>query len=290
MASVLETGIHIALPGFIVGHMLALGMRLTVGEIAAPLKRGRLVALALVANFVVCPVLAILAGRAISLAIPLDPGYVLALSILGGCAGSPMIPKWVSAARGDEAFGVGLMVLLMGATIAFVPLVMPRYIAGLTVDPVAVAKPLVLMIVLPFAAGLLLKARAPRVAAKVEHPLEKLSMVCLVALMAFILALHGRSVLGAVGTGAIAAWILFQGTTLASGYLLGGPGAATRRTLAVGSAQRNIEVAFLVAAALGEPKALVMGVIAAIAGLVFLLIAVMGLGRSAKGRGGGGES
>jgi predicted Na+-dependent transporter len=38
--------------GFVVGHLLALGMRLTVQELITPLRRLRLVVLALVANFV----------------------------------------------------------------------------------------------------------------------------------------------------------------------------------------------------------------------------------------------
>jgi BASS family bile acid:Na+ symporter len=272
MEHTLEVGIKISLAGFIVGHMLALGMRLSLGEIAAPLRRGRLVAIALFLNFVLCPVFAYLAARVVSLAIPLEPGYVVGLSILGGAAGSPLLPNWAKLAKGDEAFGVGLMVLLMGVTIVYVPAVLPRFVPGLTVDPLEVAKPLVIMIVLPFAAGLAAKARLGRFAEKAEPHLERLSLLALFLLMGFVLALHGRDVLGAVGTGAIAAWVLFQGATLATGHLLGGPGQGTRRVLALGSGQRNIEVGFLVAAtSVGDPKALVMLVVAALVGFVVLL-------------------
>ena len=60
--------------GFVVGHLLALGMRLTVQEIIAPLRRRRLVGIALVVNFVLGPVFAYLSAQLISLVIPLEHG------------------------------------------------------------------------------------------------------------------------------------------------------------------------------------------------------------------------
>src|SRR5215475_15830413 len=91
--------------GFVVGHLLALGMRLTVQEIIAPLRRPRLVVLALVANFVLGPVFAYLSAQLISVVIPLERGYVIGLMIIGSAAVSPMLPKWVKLAKGDLGFG-----------------------------------------------------------------------------------------------------------------------------------------------------------------------------------------
>jgi hypothetical protein len=54
-----------AIIGFVVGHLFALGMRLTVQEIIAPLRR-RLVVLAVVANFVLGPIFAYLSAQLIS--------------------------------------------------------------------------------------------------------------------------------------------------------------------------------------------------------------------------------
>ncbi len=53
---------------FVVGSMLATGLSLTVAEIVAPLKNVRLVILALLANFVLVPLLAF----AIVRLLPLD--------------------------------------------------------------------------------------------------------------------------------------------------------------------------------------------------------------------------
>jgi predicted Na+-dependent transporter len=65
--------------GFVIGHMLALGMRLTVQEIIDPPCRLRLALLALVANFVLGPVFAYLSAQLISVVIPLEQGYVISL-------------------------------------------------------------------------------------------------------------------------------------------------------------------------------------------------------------------
>jgi bile acid:Na+ symporter, BASS family len=81
-----------AIIGFVVGHLLALGMRLTVHELIAPLRRRRLVLLALMAKFVLGPIFAYLSAQLISLVIPLEQGYVIGLMIIGSAAGSPMLP------------------------------------------------------------------------------------------------------------------------------------------------------------------------------------------------------
>jgi predicted Na+-dependent transporter len=254
--------------GFVVGHLLALGMRLTVQEILEPLRRRRLVGLALVANFILGPIFAYLSAQLISLVIPLEHGYVIGLMIIGSAAGSPILPKWVKLAKGDLGFGVALMVLLMGVTIFYLPLVLPRLISGVDVEPWSVAQPLIMMILVPFIVGLLLKSRYPGVAAKLEPPLDRFSSVCLIVVIVAVVALYRESLVSAVGEGAMGACLLFLALSMAAGYLLGGPDVGTRRVLALGSGQRNIEAVLLVAStSVADPK-----VIAVIAALVILIV------------------
>jgi predicted Na+-dependent transporter len=258
--------------GFVVGHLLALGMRLTVQEISAPLRRPRLVALALVANFVLAPVFAYLSAQLISLVIPLEHGYVLGLMIVGSAAGSPMLPKWVKLAKGDLGFGVALMVLLMGTTIFYLPLVLPWLISGVDVEAWSVAQPLIMMILVPFIVGLLVKGRYPRIAARLEPPLDHFSSACLIVVLVAVVALYRESLISAVGEGAIGACMLFLALSMAAGYLLGGPDVGTRRVLALGSGQRNIEAVLLIAStSVADPQVLVMAVIAALVIIIMLL-------------------
>jgi bile acid:Na+ symporter, BASS family len=268
---ILRLLVKVSIIGFVVGHLLALGMRLTVEEITAPLRR-RLVVLALMANFVLGPIFAYLSAQLVSLVIPLEHGYVIGLMIIGGAAGSPMLPKWVKLANGDLGFGVALMVLLMGATIFYLPLVLPRLISGVDVEAWRVAQPLSMMIMLPCAVGLLLKGCYPRIAARLEPLLDRFSSACLIVVIVAVVTLYRESLISAVGEGAIGACMLFVALSMAAGYLLGGPGVGTRRVLALGSGQRNMEAVLLMAStSVADPKVMVMAVIAALVTFIMLL-------------------
>jgi predicted Na+-dependent transporter len=280
VTQILRLLVKVSIIGFVVGHLLALGMRLTVQEILEPLRRRRLVVLALVANFVLGPIFAYLSAQLISVVIPLEQGYVIGLMIIGSAAGSPMLPKWVKLAKGDLGFGVALMVLLMGASIFYLPLVLPRLISGVDVEPWRVAQPLIMMILVPFIVGLLLKGRYPRLAARLEPPLDRFSSACLMVVIVAVVALYWESLVGAVGEGAIAACMLFVALLMAAGYLLGGPDVGTRRVLALGSGQRNMEAVFLIAStSVADPKVMVITVIAALVVLIVLLGTAAAFGR-----------
>jgi len=266
--------------GFVVGHLLALGMRLTVREITAPLRRGRLLVLALLTNFVLGPLFAYLSARLISRLIPLEQGYVTGLLIIGAAAGSPILPKWVKLAKGELGSGVAIMVLLMGTSIIYLPLVLPLLISEVDVGARRVAQPLILMILVPFVVGLWLKGFYPRLAARLEPPLDRFSSVCLVVLIVAVVVLYRESLVTAVGEGAIAACLLFLALTMAAGYLLGGPDGATRRVLALASGQRNMEAVFLVASAsVADPNVIVMSVIGALVVFIVLIGTAIVFGR-----------
>ena len=104
--------VPIAMLAFVVSSMLAVGLSLTIGQIVAPLRNIKLVSLALLANFVLMP----LAALAIASALNLDEPLGIALILLGTAAGAPFLPKLAGLARGNLAFAVGLMVLLMVLT------------------------------------------------------------------------------------------------------------------------------------------------------------------------------
>ena len=140
---------------FILTSMLAMGMSLTVKQIVAPLRNVKVVLLALLANFVLVPALAYV----LTLVIPLDEGLATGLIISGAAAGAPFLPKLVQLAKGNAAFSVGLMTLLMVVTVIYLPIVLPILLPGASVSPWDIAKSLILMMLLPLAIGLFIKAR-----------------------------------------------------------------------------------------------------------------------------------
>ncbi len=106
---------------FVLTSMFGTGLSLTIGQILDPLKDWKLVLLALVANFVIVPALAYV----IALLLDLSDGLRAGLIILAACAGAPFLPKLAAIAKGNLAFSVGLMVLLMVVTVGFAPIALP---------------------------------------------------------------------------------------------------------------------------------------------------------------------
>ena len=58
------------------------------------------------------------------------------------------LPKLAELAKGNLAFAVGVMVLLMVMTVGYLPIVLPLLLPGVTVDPWQIARSLVLLMLL----------------------------------------------------------------------------------------------------------------------------------------------
>jgi BASS family bile acid:Na+ symporter len=264
----LSKAVTVAMLSFVVSSMLAMGAALTVSQIFDPLRNARLVVLALVANFVLMPLGAFALAKVLWLDEPLGVGLLL----LGCAAGAPFLPKLAQLAKGNLPFGVGAMVLLMVITVAYLPIVLPLLLPGVTVNPVKIAQSLVLLMLLPLAIGLFVKARYDATAARVKPALDWLSNVSLILLMVLITVVNFDKVLQVFGTRGILAGLLFIALGFCIGWLLGGPGKDTRTVLALATAQRNIAAALVVGSqSFGDPKVVVMVIVVAIVGLIILM-------------------
>ena len=258
----------IAMLSFVVSSMLAMGTGLTVAQIIEPLRNVRLLVLALLANFILMPLGAFTLARVLWL----DELFGIGLLLLGCAAGAPFLPKLAEVAKGNLAFAVGTMVLLMVVTVGYLPIVLPLFLTGVTVDPGQIARSLFLLMLLPLAAGLALKAYRDGMAARVKPALDWISNISLVLLVLLISAANIDKVLDVFGTRGILAGLLFVALGFAIGWGLGGPGNDTRRVLALGTAQRNIAAALVVGSqSFSDAKVVVMVIVVAIAGLIILL-------------------
>ena len=272
----LAKAVPVALLVFVVSSMLAVGLSLTVGQILAPLRNARLVILALVANFVLMPLAALLIARVFRLDQPLG----VALLLLGGAAGAPFLPKLAAVAKGDLAFSVGLMVLLMVLTVGYMPIVMPLLLEGVSIDPMEIARSLVLLMLLPLVIGLAVRARLAAAAGRAAPVLNRVSTLSLILMVVLMLVTNLRNIIDLFGTRGVLASIVFLLVGFGLGWLLGGPGRDTRSVLAMGTAQRNIAAALVVGGQnFDEPRVVVMVVVVAIVGLVVL----MSIGRRVAG-------
>jgi BASS family bile acid:Na+ symporter len=264
---------------FVIASMLAVGLGLTVSEILAPLRRGKIVVFALLANFVLMPLVAL----AITKLLHLDQPLGIAFLLLGTAAGAPFLPKLSAIAKGNLAFSVGLMVLLMVLTVGYLPLVLPLLLKGVSVDPGKIARSLVILMLLPLGIGLVVRARYAGIAARGEPWLNRLSTLSLGIMIVLLVVTNVQNIIGLFGTRGVLASILFLGAGLGIGWLLGGAELSTKSVMALGTAQRNIAAALLVAGqSFNDPKIVVMVVVVAVVGLViFLPFSRMAASRSA---------
>jgi predicted Na+-dependent transporter len=255
---------------FILTSMLAMGLSLTVQQIIDPLKDIRRVLVALLANFVLVPVLAYL----ITLLIPLDEGLKTGLIIAAAAAGAPFLPKLVQVAKGNAAFSVGLMTLLMVVTVIYLPLMLPVLLPGASVSPWDIAQSLITTMLLPLGIGLLIKARYEETAQSLQPHMSQMSSLAMVVMLVTILVLQFSTIIGTIGTGGLFAALLFLVGALLMGLLLGGREASMRSVMGLGTAQRNLAAAMLVAAQnfSDNPNVLVMVMLIGILGLVLLMV------------------
>jgi BASS family bile acid:Na+ symporter len=271
----LSKAVPAAMLAFVVSSMLAVGVSLTVGQILVPLRNVRLVSFALLGNFVLMP----LGALAIAKLLRLDEPLGVALLLLGSAAGAPFLPKLAGIARSNLAFAVGLMVMLMVLTVAYMPLVLPLLLEGVSVDPMKIARSLLLLMLLPLGVGLAVKAGIGRVADQIRAPLNSISSLSLALLIILLLVTNIRNVIDLFGSRGILASVLFLLGGAGIGWLLGGPRFATKGVLALGTAQRNIAAALVVAGQnFDDPKVLVMVVVVAVVGLLILMPLARALG------------
>lgn len=262
---------------FVITSMLAMGLSLTISQIVQPLKNIRLVILALIANFILTPLLA----YAILALIPVEQSIQTGLIVLATAAGAPFLPKLVQGAKGDIAFGVGLMVLLMVVSIAYIPLVLPLLLSGVSINPWDIAQSLIVLMLIPLAIGLLGRSHSPDSAAHWQEVMNKISSLAILVLLVVGLGLNISNILGFIGTGGILALLLFIIGSLLIGFLLGGRDPAIRSVMGLGTAQRNVSAAIVVTAQnFSDGNTLAFVLVAAILLLLILLPTAKRMGAS----------
>ncbi len=278
MSDILETLAQLSVLVFVISSMLSMGLSLTTKQIVEPLKDTRLVILALVANFVVVPI----AAYVITLVLPLDESISIGLILISMAAGAPFLPKLVQVAKGNIAFSVGLMVLLMVVTIVFLPIVLPLVLQGVEVNPLDIAQSLVVMMLIPLAIGLFIKARYDDAAENIRPTFAMAANVGLLVLIILGVVLNFDAMIDLVGSLGILAALLFVAVAIGSGYMLGGSDRNIKSVMALGTGQRNISAAIVVAAQNFDSDVLTYILVFSMIGFVLLFPAAGELGKRSQ--------
>jgi BASS family bile acid:Na+ symporter len=263
---------------FVLGTIISMGLSLTMSQITGPLRNFRFVIIALLANFVVPPILALILIRVFSLDEPLAVGLLL----VSLAAGAPGLPKTAVFAKLDTAAATGLMVLLVVVTIIVLPIALPLLLTGISVTFWDIASGLIILILVPLAISLFVRARYPEAAASALPHFAQASNLSLLILLVLMVVLNFSNVVGLLGSGGLLASLILIVLTTVGGYLLGSLGKADSWVQALGAGQRNIAAAMVVATMNFGNDEVVMVVVYSLIILVILIPLALELGKRAK--------
>jgi len=267
MNEILQLTFKISVLVFVVGSMLGMGLGLTIKQIVEPLKNIKLVIMSLIANFILVPLLV----YGINMLLPLSEGYEIGLILLSIAAGAPFLPKLADIAKSNVPFSIGLMLLLMVVTIFYLPIVLPYLLKGAEVSSWEIAKSLIIMMLTPLIIALLVRAYAEKIAKVLKSIFEKLTNIALLLLTISLVILNAKHLIGMIGMPLVAILLLLIGA-MAIGYFLGGKEKGTKIVSALGTGQRNISAAILVATQnFEDPEVSIMLVAVAIFGLFIMM-------------------
>lgn len=241
---------RIAVVIFTVSNLVAMGLESNPKEAVRTLRSSRFMMLTLAWGWVAGPALAYLITRLI----PMTDSQAAGLLLASMAPTAPFYPLVVRRARGDMDFAAALILLATIGTVAFMPLMVPLMNKGLTVSAWAIAKPLLIMVLLPLMTGLSLRLYNPTFADKLFPFVKQTGILFTLIIAVFIVFLYGREMLGAMGSYAIGAEALFLIVMTVASYKIGfGLKQEQRSAMSLGMCTRNIAAVFGVYLAIPNP-------------------------------------
>ena len=241
--------IKVLVPITLIEMMIAIGLGVSLSELAAAVRNWRLTMKAALANYLCVP--AVTVGLLLFIH-PADATVVAGFLILAVCPGAPFGPACTRLAKGNVAAAVGLMVLLAGSSAIAAPVLLHWLLpllsgsARLQVDAGRIVVTLLATQLAPLCLGLGVRHWFPSAAIGLQRPANLLSamlnlttvVVVLIAYFPVFAEIHLRGYAGMLVL-LVASW--------AAGWLLGGPGTDNRRALALTTSLRNVGVGLLIA-------------------------------------------
>ena len=188
-----------------VANLASMGLELNPRETVQSLRSIRVLGLALGWSWLLGPTLAVLLTKAL----PMADAYATGLLIFSLAPTAPALPLFIRKARADMSLAAAIMPLAVVSTVILMPLMAPVLIPGLTVSSWAIGKPLLLSVLLPLVVGAVLKVYAARVAEKMLPTVKRIAGISTLLLLAFVVVLHWRELLSALGSFGIAGQVLF---------------------------------------------------------------------------------
>ena len=228
---------------YVVSVMFAMGLTLTVPQIKEQLRRTSLMVKALLANIVIVPLAA-----AILLLLSNQSDAVVVAIVLVACAPG-YAPMLTAYSKGDLAFTAVLMFVMAVVSVVSLPLTASLIFAsqgGVQMDPMSVIGTLVTLQLIPLLLGMVVKNFWDKMSERLITIFSTVARISIGIAFVAILILFFDQITSTIWI-ALVLMIALAVIALVSGYLLGGPGGDTKRTLALNTVVRNLGLALLIA-------------------------------------------
>lgn len=265
--------------------MVTIGLSVRFTEVIGVARNWRLVAQAVLANYVLVPAAAV----GLLLLFHSHPLVAAGFLVAAVCPGAPYGPPFTAMAKGNVPVAVGLMVILAGSSALVAPLLLHLLLPILSgdeplkIDVIKMVGTLLLTQLLPLGIGLIVRQRRPALADKLIKPANRLSTVLNLVVFGVILVVqfHLLEHIKAVGFAGMLALVM---ATLVVGWLLGGPGSDNRKAMALTTGVRNVGVSLvIVTASFPGTPAVTAALAYALFQTIILALLALAWGRRASG-------
>jgi BASS family bile acid:Na+ symporter len=236
----LDTVLKITLVIFMFGNMLDLGLRLDLRKAVQGLRDVRFVTLTLFWGYIVCPGL----GYLMAVTLPLSPPYAMALILVAMVPGNPFLTTAASKARADLNYVATFMLLASAVTVVYMPFMVPVLVKGLNATPWMIAKPMLVLILLPMVVGAIFRMRWESTAAKVQPFVKKATGLNTLVMLILLFVVYGKGLISSVGTFAFGSQVVLVAVVATASYWLGfGMSKPQKQILVLGLCCRNVGAA-----------------------------------------------
>jgi BASS family bile acid:Na+ symporter len=251
----------------------ALGLQVKMPELIAVFKNKKALLLIFIWGWVLGPALAYL----ITLIIPLDTPYIIVMFLSSVAPVAPFFPIMAKQARGDMGFAGALFPLAVIGTVIFLPLIGPRVIPGLTINPLELAKPLFMTLLLPMIIGVVLRYFADKLVVKIIPAVNAFARIITLLMITQCFVIYAPEMLATAGSLALLSGTIFMAAMAVITYRFGfGLKQNQRSVMSIGMLQRNLGAILIAAFAIPnvDPRVITFTIMWGIWSAVLSIIAV----------------
>ena len=231
---------------FLAAFMLQAGLGCDFRDLLAALRNRNCMIRVVLANFVVVPLIGVLAVRVFAL----DDFVAVGILLMAIAPGVPFLPMLAGTKNGgDEGLATALAVLLPAISIVTVPIMAPLVLPVNTEAHIVLASFIVNLLalqLLPLIIGLYIRQRAPSTAPTLIKACMAVVAVALLVVLVALAPRMGAAFVALYGSRGLLAALLIVVLSAGTGWLFGGSEARYRNTMTLSTIMRNFGLALLV--------------------------------------------